>query len=74
MPVLDVRYSYRREDVAATLKRECPMIGYAKTIRMDKCSEFISRDVDDWVNQRGVVLKFSRPGKPTEIPVIEGLA
>ena len=28
--------------------------------------EFISRDLDLWAYARGVVLDFSRPGKPTD--------
>ncbi len=34
-------------------------------------SEFISRDMDLWAYQRGVVLDFSRPGKPTDNAFIE---
>ncbi|MET4279000.1 transposase InsO family protein [Bradyrhizobium sp. F1.2.2] len=33
------------------------------TIRVDQGSEFISRDLDIWAYQKGVVLDFSRPGK-----------
>jgi len=33
--------------------------------------EFISRDMDLWAYQRGVVLDFSRPGKPTDNAFIE---
>jgi putative transposase len=66
VPVLDDRYSYRGEDVVATLDRVCRTAGYRKTIRVDQGSEFVSRDMDLLVNQRGVVLDFSRPGKPTD--------
>jgi putative transposase len=45
-PVLDARFSYRGEDVVATLERACSRIGYPKTIRVDQGSEFISRDID----------------------------
>ncbi|MGY3424000.1 transposase InsO family protein [Bradyrhizobium sp. F1.13.4] len=31
------------------------------TIRVDQGSEFISRDLDIWAYQKGVVLDFSRP-------------
>lgn len=70
-PVLDPRFSYRGEDVVATLDRICARIGYPKTIRVDQGSEFISRDLDLWAYQRGVTLDFSRPGKPTDTDVIE---
>ena len=63
-PVVDPRFSYRGEDVVATLERTCRSVGYPKTIRVDQGSEFISRDLDLWAYQRGVDLDFSRPGKP----------
>lgn len=66
VPVLDARFSYRDEDVVATLDRVCRRTGYPKTIRIDQGSEFISRDMDLWAYQRGVTLDFSRPGKPTD--------
>ena len=45
-PVLDPRFSYRGEDVVATLERICQTIGYPKTIRVDHGSEFVPRDLD----------------------------
>ena len=70
-PVIDPRFSYRGEDVVATLDRACRSIGYPKSIRVDQGSEFISRDLDLWAYQRGVALDFSRPGKPTDNAFIE---
>lgn len=70
-PVVDPRFSYRGEDVVATLDRACRSMGYPKTIRVDQGSEFISRDLDLWAYQRGVELDFSRPGKPTDNAFIE---
>lgn len=35
VPVLDARYSYRGEDVVATLDRVCVNIGYPRMIRVD---------------------------------------
>ena len=70
-PVVDPRFSYRGEDVVATPERACREIGYPKTIRVDNGSEFISRDMDLWAYQRGVILDFSRPGKPTDNAFIE---
>ena len=70
-PVLDPRFSYRGEDVVATLEQVCARVGYPKTIRVDNGSEFISRDMDLWAYRHGVTLDFSRPGKPTDNAFIE---
>ncbi|MGY4509495.1 putative transposase [Bradyrhizobium sp. USDA 3650] len=58
---------HRIKDICATRVR----YGYPKSIRVDQGSEFISRDLDIWAYQRGVVLDFSRPGKPTDNSFIE---
>jgi putative transposase len=71
VPALDPRFSYRGEDVVATLERVCGQVGYPKTIRVDQGSEFVSRDLDLWAYQKGVTLDFSRPGKPTDNAFIE---
>ena len=70
-PVIDPRFSYRGENVVETLERVCAAVGYPKAIRVDQGSEFVSRDLDLWAYQRGVVLDFSRPGKPTDNAFIE---
>lgn len=70
-PVIDPRFSYRAEDVVATLDRVCHEVGYPKTIRVDNGSEFVSRDMDLWAYERGGTLDFSRPGKPTDNAFIE---
>src|SRR6201990_2015739 len=70
-PAVDPRFSYRGEDVVLTLERICKSVGYPKTIRVDQGSEFVSRDLDIWAYQKGVVLDFSRPGKPTDNSFIE---
>ena len=64
-PALEPRFSYRAEDVVATLDRVCAEAGFPRTIRVDQGSEFISRDLDLWACLHGVTLDFSRPGKPT---------
>lgn len=66
VPVLDAKFSYRGEDVVATLDRVCRVTGYPKTIRADQGSEFVSWDMDLRPYQRCFVLGFSRPGKPTD--------
>lgn len=70
-PAVDERFSYRGEDVVATLERVCRSIGYPKAIRVDQGSKSISRDLDLWAYQKGVILDFSRPGKPTANSFIE---
>jgi putative transposase len=68
-PAVDPRY--RGEAVALTLERICIAVGYPKTIRVDQGLEFVSRDFGIWACQKGVVLDFSRPGKPTDNSFIE---
>jgi putative transposase len=70
-PIVDPRFSYRAENVVATLEQTCAAVGYPKTIRVDQGSEFISRDLDLWAYANGVTLDFSRPGKPTDNAFIE---
>jgi putative transposase len=70
-PAVDPRFSYRGEDVVRTLERICNTVGYPQAIRVDQGSEFISRDLDLWAYQKGVILDFSRPGKPTDNAFIE---
>jgi len=70
-PATDPRFSYRGEDVVQTLERVCQETGYPQTIRVDNGSEFVSRDMDLWAYQKGVILDFSRPGKPTDNAYIE---
>jgi putative transposase len=70
-PAIDPRFSYRGEDVVQVLERVCSQLGYPATIRVDQGTEFVSRDLDLWAYTRGVVLDFSRPGKPTDNAFIE---
>jgi putative transposase len=70
-PAVDPRFSYRGEDVVATLEQVCAVHGYPQSIRVDQGSEFISRELDFWAYQKDVILDFSRPGKPTDNSFIE---
>ena len=70
-PVIDPRFNYRSEDVVRTLERICGEVGYPKTIRVDQGSECVYRDLDLWAYANGVILDFSRPGKPTDNAFIE---
>ena len=65
-PIVDPRFSYRAEDVVATLEQVCAGIGYPRAIRVDQGSEFISRDLDLRAYANDGTLDFSRPGKPTD--------
>ena len=47
-PAIDPRFSYRAENVVATLDRVCSELGFPKSIRVDQGSEFVSRDLDLW--------------------------
>lgn len=40
-------------------------------IQTDNGSEFISKILDKWAYKHGVTMDFSRPGKPTDNPLIE---
>jgi len=57
--------------LACSCDRGRQRVGYPKTIRVGHRSEFVSRDLDIWAYQKGVVLDFSRPGKPTDNSFIE---
>ena len=70
-PAVDPRFSYRAEDVIATLDGVCAEHGTPRTLRVDQGSEFVSRGLDLWAYQRGVELDFSRPGRPTDNAFIE---
>lgn len=70
-PAIDVRFNFRGADVVNVLEQVGRDVGMPKTIRVDQGSEFVSRDLDLWAYQRGVVLDFSRPGKPTDNSFIE---
>ena len=72
-PAIEPRFSFRGADVVDVLERVGSEVGFPATIRVDQGSEFISRDLDLWAYHRGVVLDFSRPGKPTDNAFIESL-
>lgn len=70
-PAIDVPTRYTRADVVRTLERVTAEHGMPKSIRVDQGPEFISRDLDLWAYMNGVVLDFSRPGKPTDNAFVE---
>ena len=70
-PAVVPRFSFRASDVVDVLERVCGKVGYPASIRVDQRNEFVSREADLWAYTRGVVLDFSRPGKPTVNAFIE---
>jgi putative transposase len=70
-PALDARHSYKGSDVVDTLERIEGDDGRSQRIKIDNSVEFISKDLDLWAYQYGVVLDFSRPGKPTDNAFVE---
>ena len=72
-PAIEPRFSFRGADVVEVLERVGGEVGLPASIRVDQGREFISRDLDLWAYHRGVVLDFSRPGKPTDNAFIESL-
>lgn len=70
-PIIDPQFSYRAENVVATLDQVCAAVGYPRAIRVDQGSEFVSRDLDLWAYTNNATLDFSRPGKPTDNAFIE---
>jgi putative transposase len=70
-PAIDVRSRYTGADVVHTLERVTADYGLPRSIRVDQGPEFISKDLDLWAYMNGVVLDFSRPGKPTDNSFVE---
>lgn len=70
-PAIGVGFSYKGCDVVDTLEQAIRAHGCPKRIRLDNGPEFVSRDLDLWAYAKGVVLDFSRPGKPTDNAYIE---
>jgi len=63
--------SLRGIDVVQALEEVVARRGAPKEIRVDNGPEFLSKELDLWAYGKGVVLDFSRPGKPTDNAFIE---
>jgi putative transposase len=59
--------------VVSTLNQAVAAFGTPRSIRVDNGSQFTSREFDLWAYANGVILDFSRPGKPTDNAFIECL-
>jgi putative transposase len=68
---IGVGFRHRGYDVVTALNLAVAHYGVPECIRLDNGPEFISKEVDLWAYAHGVVLDFSRPGKPTDNAFIE---
>jgi putative transposase len=69
---IEVGQSLKGEDVVRVMERMKLTRGVVpQRIKVDNGSEFISKALDKWAYENGVVLDFSRPGKPTDNAYIE---
>jgi len=63
--------SLRGPDVVAVMDRLVDDRGVPARLQCDNGSEFISKVLDRWAYDHGVVMDFSRPGKPTDNALVE---
>lgn len=70
-PAIEVDRSLPGARVVRVLDRLAETIGLPKVIVCDNGPEFAGRTLDAWAYQRGVELRFIRPGKPIENAYVE---
>ncbi len=70
-PALVAARSLTGERVVSVLEHLAGVRGLPRTISVDHGTEFTSRALDAWAEQRGVTLDFIRPGKPNDNAFIE---
>lgn len=68
---IEVDQQLKGEDVVAVMGRLRHRRDLPQRIQTDNGSEFISMVMDRWAYDHGVVMDYSRPGKPTDNPFIE---
>lgn len=68
---LEVDTSLGSVRVVRALNDICQLRGFPESIRLDNGPEFTSRLLYDWATRHGVVLEFSRLGKPTDNAHVE---
>jgi putative transposase len=54
------------DQLADGLSRVAEQRGLPRSITVDHGTEFTSKALDEWAYQNGVLLDFTRPGKPTD--------
>jgi len=70
-PAIEVGSGLSGQRVTEVLDSLAHSYGLPEMIQVDNGPEFTSRALDEWAHRRGVKLRFSRPGKPTDNPFIE---
>ena len=70
-PAIEVGKNITGEIVVAVMDRLVQDRGVPDRIQCDNGSEFISRVLDKWAYENGVIIDFSRPGKPMDNAIIE---
>ena len=70
-PALWVGHQAKTSDVVSALNRAITMFGKPRSIRVDNGSQFTSREFDLWAYANGVIVDYSRPGKPTDNAFVE---
>jgi putative transposase len=68
---IDIGHGFGGHDVAATRERLRFERGVPQRIHCDNGTEFVSAAMDLWAYTNGVILDFSRRGKPTDNAMIE---
>jgi putative transposase len=68
---IEVDTSLPSARVVRVLDRLVWELGLPESLRVDNGPEFISMTLDRWAFQHGVLLDFTRPGKPTENGFVE---
>lgn len=69
--VTHVGQSLKCEDVVRVVDAIAVRRGAPQSIKTDNGSEFTSKAMDNWAYEHKVALDFSRPGKPTDIAMVE---
>jgi putative transposase len=70
-PAIEVSPGITGKRVVEVLEGICDARGLPERIFLDNGPEFISKALDLWAYDKGLVLDFSRPGKPTDNALIE---
>jgi len=64
--LLEAGFRLTGESVAAALSQVAQHRPLPRSITVDHGTEFTSRALDQWAWENGVLLDFTRPGKPTD--------